>query len=130
LKALSGIRQTFKTKQPVIIYSASGTGAWEGTLVNTLFPADHVLMYETGQFATLWKKLADRLGFKTEFLGLSGIKEWRYGVDAAKIEERVKSDSNHQTKRSAWCVTKPRLALFLIGLLYAKQSMQPDIRHC
>ena len=58
LKILSGIQQIFKTKQPVIIYSASGTGAWEGALVNTLSPGDHVLMYETGQFATLWKKLA------------------------------------------------------------------------
>lgn len=102
LKVLSGIQQIFKTKQPVIIYSASGTGAWEGALVNTLSPGDLVLMYETGQFAILWKKLADRLGFKTEFLGLSGKNEWRYGVAAAKIEARLKSDTNHQIK--AVCV--------------------------
>jgi alanine-glyoxylate transaminase/serine-glyoxylate transaminase/serine-pyruvate transaminase len=102
MKVLSDIKQIFKTKQPVIIYSASGTGAWEGALVNTLSPGDQVLMYETGQFAALWKKLADRLGYKTEFLASAGKKDWRYGVDAAMIGERLKADTGHQIK--AVCV--------------------------
>jgi hypothetical protein len=61
-------QQIFKTKHPVAIYPASGTGAWEAALANTLSPGDHVLMYETGHFATLWQKMATRLGLKTEFL--------------------------------------------------------------
>src|SRR5213593_4646399 len=66
LRVLKGIGQVFKTKQPVVIYPASGTGAWEAALVNVLSPGDHVLMYETGHFATLWKKMADKLGLKAE----------------------------------------------------------------
>jgi alanine-glyoxylate transaminase / serine-glyoxylate transaminase / serine-pyruvate transaminase len=127
LKVLSGIRQIFKTRQPVIIYSASGTGAWEGALVNTLSPGDHVLMYETGQFATLWKKLADRLGFKTEFLGLSGIEEWRYGVDAAKIEARLRSDTGHQIK--AVCVVHNETATGVISDMAAVRKAIDAAKH-
>ena len=63
-QALEGIKTIFKTANPVIIYTATGTGAWEGALVNTLSPGDRVLMVETGQFATLWKKMADKFGIK------------------------------------------------------------------
>ena len=62
LRVLSGIKTIFKTKNPVIIYPASGTGAWEAALANVLSPGDRVLMYETGHFATLWKNMAARLG--------------------------------------------------------------------
>jgi alanine-glyoxylate transaminase/serine-glyoxylate transaminase/serine-pyruvate transaminase len=102
LRVLKGIQQIFQTKQPVIIYPASGTGAWEAALANTLSPGDHVLMYETGHFATLWQKMATRLGLKTEFLGLPGIEGWRRGVQAHLIEERLKADKEHSIK--AVCV--------------------------
>jgi len=102
LEILSNIKKIFQTKSPVIIYPSSGTGAWEGALVNTLSPGDLVLMYETGQFATLWRKLAERLGLKTEFIGHPGAQGWSYGVDAAKIEERLKADTAHEIK--AVCV--------------------------
>ena len=127
LKILSDIKQIFKTKQPVIIYSASGTGAWEGALVNTLSPGDQVLMYETGQFATLWKQLADRLGFKTEFLGASGAKEWRYGVDAAKIEARLKSDTSHQIK--AVCVVHNETSTGIISDMVAVRKAIDAAKH-
>lgn len=94
LRILEGIRPVFGTKNPVVIYPASGTGAWEAALVNTLNPGDHVLMYETGHFATLWKRLAERLGLKPEFIG----GDWRRGVDAAAIEERLKKDTGHAIK--------------------------------
>jgi alanine-glyoxylate transaminase / serine-glyoxylate transaminase / serine-pyruvate transaminase len=102
LKVIAGIQQIFKTKHPVIIYPASGTGAWEAALVNVLSPGDHVLMYETGHFATLWKKMADRLGVKSEFIGLPGAEGWRHGVDASKIEARLREDKAHSIK--AVCV--------------------------
>lgn len=102
LKVLGEIRQVFRTKQPVIIYPASGTGAWEAALANTLDPGDQVLMFETGHFATLWNKMATRLGLKTEFLGLPGLEGWRQGVRADMIEERLKADTQHAIK--AVCV--------------------------
>ena len=67
-EVLEGIKQVFRTSSPVIIYPASGTGAWEAALVNTLSAGDRVLMSETGQFATLWQKLAARLGLKIDFI--------------------------------------------------------------
>ncbi|BBU30305.1 serine--glyoxylate aminotransferase [Burkholderia sp. THE68] len=102
LQVLDGIKKIFKTKQPVVIYPASGTGAWEAALSNTLSPGDHVLMFETGHFATLWKKMAERLGLRPEFLGLPGIEGWRRGVQADLIEKRLREDKQHSIK--AVCV--------------------------
>jgi alanine-glyoxylate transaminase/serine-glyoxylate transaminase/serine-pyruvate transaminase len=102
LKVLDGIKKVFKTEQPVVIYPASGTGAWEAALTNTLSAGDTVLMYETGHFATLWKKMAEALGLKPEFLGLPGIEGWRQGVQAELIEARLRKDTQHLIK--AVCV--------------------------
>jgi alanine-glyoxylate transaminase/serine-glyoxylate transaminase/serine-pyruvate transaminase len=102
LKVLAGIKKVFKTEQPVIIYPASGTGAWEAALTNVLSPGDTVLMYETGHFATLWKKMAEALGLKPEFLGEPGIEGWRRGVQADRIEARLREDKDHLIK--AVCV--------------------------
>jgi len=102
LQVLAGIKKIFKTVQPVVIYPASGTGAWEAALTNTLSPGDTVLMYETGHFATLWKKMAEALGLKPEFLGLPGTEGWRQGVQADRIEQRLRQDREHQVK--AVCV--------------------------
>jgi alanine-glyoxylate transaminase/serine-glyoxylate transaminase/serine-pyruvate transaminase len=98
LKVLADIRPVFQTAQPVIIYPASGTGAWEAALVNTLSPGDTVLMAETGHFAALWKRLAERLGLMPEFIP----GDWRSGVDAARIHERLAADPQHRIK--AVCV--------------------------
>jgi alanine-glyoxylate transaminase/serine-glyoxylate transaminase/serine-pyruvate transaminase len=100
LKLLKGIQQIFQTTQPVVIYPASGTGAWEAALANVCSPGDHLLMYETGHFASLWERLAKRLGLKTEFLALQGTEHgvptsWRRGVQADMIEARLKADTNH-----------------------------------
>lgn len=97
-KVLADIRKVFQTAQPVVIYPASGTGAWEAALVNTLSPGDRVLMFETGHFASLWKKMADKLGLNPEFL----VGDWRHGVDAAAIGARLAEDRNHEIK--AVCV--------------------------
>lgn len=102
LKVLEGIQKIFKTKQPVMIYSASGTGAWEAALVNVLNPNDKVLFYETGHFANLWRALAKRLGIDVEVIGKEGHDTWRWGVDASVIEERLRKDTQHEIK--AVCV--------------------------
>jgi alanine-glyoxylate transaminase/serine-glyoxylate transaminase/serine-pyruvate transaminase len=97
-KVLEGMKAIFQTKSPVIIYPASGTGAWEAALVNTLSPGDTVLMYESGQFATLWKNMAVKVGLKPEFI--EG--DWRRAADPAAIESRLKEDKGHAIK--AVCV--------------------------
>ena len=102
LKVLADIKKIFQTTQPVIIYPASGTGAWEAALVNTLSPGDQVLVYETGHFAALWHKLAARLGLQIEVMGLPGANGWRHGVRSDLIEERLKADTQHAIR--AVCV--------------------------
>jgi alanine-glyoxylate transaminase/serine-glyoxylate transaminase/serine-pyruvate transaminase len=102
LKVLAGIKQIFKTESPVVIYPASGTGAWEAALVNTLSAGDAVLMYETGHFASLWKKMAQSLGLRPEFLGLPGAEGWRQGVQTDMIETRLRADTQRLIK--AVCV--------------------------
>ncbi len=98
LDVLAGMKQVFKTKGAVVIFPASGTGAWEAALVNTLSPGDKVLMYETGQFATLWLNMANKLGIVPEFI--KG--DWRHGADPAAIEARLTEDRKHEIK--AVCV--------------------------
>jgi alanine-glyoxylate transaminase/serine-glyoxylate transaminase/serine-pyruvate transaminase len=94
LAVLSEVRALFKTTSPVIIYPASGTGAWEAALVNTLSPGDRVLMFETGWFSSLWFELATKLGLTPDV----APGDWRHGVDPAVIEERLRADKGHQIK--------------------------------
>lgn len=95
---LAGIKTIFKTDSHVVIYPASGTGAWEASLVNLLNEGDKVLMVETGHFASLWHKMASRLGLETEFLET----DWRRGADPSAVEDRLRADTEQQIK--AVCV--------------------------
>ena len=96
---LAGMKRVFKTTHgDVVIYPASGTGAWEAALVNTLSPGEHVLMAETGHFATLWRKMAARLGLEVEFLP----GDWRRGADPEAIEKRLRADAEKRIR--AVCV--------------------------
>ncbi len=91
------IKPVFATTGPVVIYAASGTGAWEAALVNTLSPGDRVLMAETGQFAALWSKLASRLGLEVEMIP----GDWRHGVDPDSVAARLSDDRGHAIKAVA-----------------------------
>jgi alanine-glyoxylate transaminase / serine-glyoxylate transaminase / serine-pyruvate transaminase len=88
---LDGLKPIFKTSGPVVIYPASGTGAWEAALVNTLSPGDKVLMVETGHFASLWREMAKRLTLNIALLPT----DWRRGADPAAIEETLRADNGH-----------------------------------
>ena len=77
LEVIAGMQEVFKTSGPVVIYPASGTGAWEAAIVNTLSPGDKVIASETGHFATLWREMAVRLGL--DVVWLEG--DWRHGAD-------------------------------------------------
>ena len=91
---LEGLKAIFKTKGPVVIFPASGTGAWEAALVNTLSPGDKVLMVETGHFATLWSRMAGRLGLELDFIA----GDWRHGVDPGAVEARLADDRARKIK--------------------------------
>jgi alanine-glyoxylate transaminase/serine-glyoxylate transaminase/serine-pyruvate transaminase len=109
---LAGCKRIFRTQQPVIIYPSSGTGAWEAAIVNVLSPGDKVLMAETGQFAVLWRGIAEKFKLDIEFLPT----DWRRGAPIDQIEERLKADRAHQIKAvmvvhnetSTSCVTHPQ----------------------
>ena len=94
-EVLAGMKRVFKSTQgEVVIYPASGTGAWEAALANTLSPGDRVLMYETGHFATLWQKMATRLGLEVEFIA----GDWRRGADPEAIEKALRADASKRIK--------------------------------
>ncbi len=95
---LAKVRKVFQTEGPVVIYPASGTGAWEAALVNTLSPGDRVLMCETGWFAHLWNEMAERLSIQADFIKT----DWRRGADVEQIAERLTADKGHAIK--AVCV--------------------------
>jgi alanine-glyoxylate transaminase / serine-glyoxylate transaminase / serine-pyruvate transaminase len=95
---LAGLRTVFRTAGPVVIFPASGTGAWEAALVNTLSPGDRVLMFETGHFAALWQAMAQRLDLRVELVP----GDWRRGVDPAVVEARLRDDAGRGI--SAVCV--------------------------
>jgi alanine-glyoxylate transaminase / serine-glyoxylate transaminase / serine-pyruvate transaminase len=94
LEIIEGLKKIFQTDGPVVIYAASGTGAWEAALANTLSPGDRVLMFETGHFATLWRKMAAKLGLEVDFVP----GDWRSGVDAAAVEAKLAADKAHAIK--------------------------------
>jgi alanine-glyoxylate transaminase/serine-glyoxylate transaminase/serine-pyruvate transaminase len=93
-EVLAGLRTVFATEEAVVLYPASGTGAWEAALVNTLSPGDRVLGFETGHFSMLWSSMAQRLGLEVEIIP----GDWRHGVDPARIEERLSRDGGHSIK--------------------------------
>src|SRR5437588_11151725 len=100
-KVLADMKRVFKTTRgEVVIYPASGTGAWEAALVNTLSAGDRVLMYETGHFAALWRELAGRLSLEVEIVP----GDWRTGVDPAQVEARLAEDKAKSIR--ALCVVR------------------------
>jgi alanine-glyoxylate transaminase/serine-glyoxylate transaminase/serine-pyruvate transaminase len=122
-RVLEGIKTIFKTTKPVIIWTATGTGAWEAAMVNTLSAGDRVLMVETGQFATLWKNMAVKLGLKPEFLPT----DWRTGADPAAIEAALKDDKAHEIK--AVCVLQSETATGCMSSIPAIRKAIDDAGH-
>jgi alanine-glyoxylate transaminase/serine-glyoxylate transaminase/serine-pyruvate transaminase len=94
LDLLEDLKPIFKTTGKVMIFPSSGTGAWEAAIVNTLSPGDKVLMFETGQFATMWKEMAVNLGLDVHFVP----SDWRHGADQDEVEAILRDDRSHQIK--------------------------------
>ena len=93
-EVLAGVRAVFQTAGPVVMYPASGTGAWEAAIVNTLSPGDRVLLFETGHFSLLWRQIAERFGIQVEYVPGN----WRRGASAAEAEARLGADRDHNIK--------------------------------
>ena len=91
---VDGMKRVFRTESEVVIFPSSGTGAWEAALVNTLCAGDRVLMFETGQFASLWRGIALELGLEVDFV--EG--DWRHGVDPQTVEQRLRADTSHEIR--------------------------------
>jgi len=122
-EVLAGLKPIFQTEQPVIIYPASGTGAWEAALVNTLSAGDHVVMFETGQFSMLWRELAERLGLVTDFI--EG--DWRSGADADALSARLAEDKAHTIK--AVCVVHNDTSTGITSNIAALRKALDDAGH-
>ncbi|MFP6699116.1 MAG: aminotransferase class V-fold PLP-dependent enzyme [Alphaproteobacteria bacterium] len=122
-RVLDGIKPIFQTTDPVVIYPASGTGAWEAALVNTLSPGDRVLMAETGQFASLWHALAERLGLDVVFLR----GDWRHGVRAEEIAQALEQDRNSRIK--AVCCVHNETSTGITSDIAAVRKAMDDAGH-
>jgi len=122
-EVVAGMRRVFQTQGAVVIYPSSGTGAWEAALVNTLSPGDRVLMFETGHFAALWRQMATRLGLDIEFIP----GDWRHGVDAAQVAEKLGGDPDHRIK--AVCVVHNETSTGVTTRIPEIRAAMDEARH-
>jgi len=122
-EVLAGLKPIFHSEQPVIIYPASGTGAWEAALVNTLSQGDRVVMFETGQFSMLWRELAERLGLDVDMIA----GDWRSGADASELQARLNADKTHAIK--AVCVVHNDTSTGITSNIAALRKALDDAKH-
>ena len=122
-EVLVGLGKVIQTRSPVVLFPASGTGAWEAALVNTLSPGNRVLMVETGHFATLWKQIAANYGLDVEFLA----GDWRHGVNAAEIEAHLVEDAAHTIK--AVCIVHNETSTGVTSDVAAVRRAMDSARH-
>ena len=127
-KVLPSIKTVFKTGQAVVIYPASGTGAWEAALVNTLSPGDRVLMSETGHFASLWQRAgrAARPSRSSSSPATGATASIRPPIEARLRRGPAPRDQGGH----AWCTTRPRPASPAASVPSGRRSMRPGIRRC
>ncbi|MSQ53178.1 MAG: aminotransferase class V-fold PLP-dependent enzyme [Betaproteobacteria bacterium] len=123
LEVIEGMRRVFQTRQHVVVFSGSATGAWEAALVNTLSPGDRVLMVETGHFANLWNRMATKLGVTVEFLST----DWRHGASPEAIATRLYEDKGHAIK--AVCVVHNETSTGVASRIEAIRGAIDGARH-
>jgi len=123
-EVLAGMKRVFKsTLGEVVIYPASGTGAWEAALCNTLSAGERVLMYETGHFAILWQKMAAKLGLEVEFIA----SDWRRGADPEAIEKKLRADTDQRIK--AVCVVHNETSTGVVSRIAELRKAIDAARH-
>ena len=122
-EVLRGLREVFQTQHAIVIFPASGSGAWEAALVNCLSPGDRILMFESGQFATLWKQMADALGF--DVVWIPG--DWHHGVDPVTVAARLADDHAHTIK--AVCVVHNETSTGIVSRIPAVRQAIDQAGH-
>ncbi len=122
-RAIEAMKSVFKTSNPVIIYPASGTGAWEAALANTLSPGDKILMCETGNFAMLWQKLARKLGLEPVVIDT----DWRVGADVEAIRAHLAKDKAHEIK--AVCVVHNETSTGCVSEITKVRGVIDELNH-
>ena len=120
---LDELKLIFNTEDEVLIFPASGTGAWEAALVNTLSPGDRVVMYESGHFATLWRDLANRLGFRAEFID----GDWRNPINPSLLENLLADDSAGEIK--AVCIVHNETSTGMVNDIGAVRNVMDSSGH-
>jgi alanine-glyoxylate transaminase/serine-glyoxylate transaminase/serine-pyruvate transaminase len=93
-RILTGLKQVFRASEHVFVYPASGSGAWEAALVNTLSPGDRVVRYDNGHFIETWGTVANAVGLEVDVLP----SDWRKPVDPAAVEAHLVDDKDHEIK--------------------------------
>ena len=93
-RCFAGLKQVFRTENPVMIFPSAGHGAWEAALTNVLSPGDRIVVAETGAFSTWWKDMAEALGIVVDFIP----GDWRHGADVAAIEAHLSADRSESIK--------------------------------
>ncbi|MFJ9089334.1 pyridoxal-phosphate-dependent aminotransferase family protein [Streptomyces sp. NPDC102384] len=124
-RLLAALQPVFGTAGPVVVYPASGTGAWEAALVNTLSPGDRVLSFETGHFAVLWREMARGLGLDADTDALPG--DWRHGADPEALAERLAADTDHRIK--AVCVVHNETSTGVTSRIPALRAAIDSVGH-
>ncbi len=93
-----GLKYVFQTKQSVLIFTSSGTGAMEGAVANLLSPGDKAIVVRGGKFGERWGELCAAYGI--EFIPIDV--EWGKAVDPQEIEKLLKgqgtSDKGQEIK--------------------------------
>jgi alanine-glyoxylate transaminase/serine-glyoxylate transaminase/serine-pyruvate transaminase len=87
----AGVKRVLRTKQNLFMYSASGHGAWEATLLNLFSPGDAILILESGYFSEEWGVMAGKLGLDVRTVA----GDWRRGVEIADVRAALQADTGH-----------------------------------
>lgn len=81
----SGLKELFQTKQEVLMFASSGTGAMEGSIVNTLSRGDRVIVVEGGKFGERWTEISRAYGLDPDVIEVP----WGQAVDPAEVKKRL-----------------------------------------
>lgn len=92
---LNDLKKVFKTETgQVLLFSATGTGGWEGAISNTLCAGDKVLIACYGMFSQRWIDLCQRFGLDVEVVDC----EWGTGAPVEEFARRLKADQQGEIK--------------------------------
>ena len=121
---LNDLKKVFKTETgQVLLFSATGTGGWEGAISNTLCAGDKVLIACYGMFSQRWIDLCQRFGLDVEVVDC----EWGTGAPVEEFARRLKADQQGEIK--AVLVTHNETATAVKSDVYGVRKAIDDANH-